>query len=284
MKNANFRLGKGGFDLQSSLCVALESRQKEMPPRCANTRGLDTQEQDLRMHSHRTTPARVFSGLSAALLRDRSISWCAVSVLTYLLALPNHTRVTLRALARVRVEGRSRIAGALRELEELRYLRRVMGEGEAAGRRSVRYLVFDAPHESVPRTGETEKVPGRRGSSGVGTAAAARLLLSFGDFDRRLTLDAAEARRLAPLVEGWWRRGASSAELRAAVTWGAPERVWSAAGHIEARLRGGFRPAVASTCLPVTAVEVDSRTPGGRVWRFLREKWSVFDDRITGAA
>lgn len=252
-----------------------------MPPRCANTRGLDTQEHYLRMRSHRTTPARVFSGLSAALLRDRSISWCAVSVLTYLLALPNRARVTLRGLAGARVEERSRVAAALRELEELRYLRRVAREGEAVGQLRVLYEVFDAPYEAAPRTGETEKVPGRRASSGVGAAAAARLLLSFGDFDRRLTLDGAEALRLAPLVEAWWRRGASNAEVRAAVTWGAPRTVRSACGHIEARLRGGVCPSASATAPCVTAVEVDFRTPGGRAWRFLQEKWSVFDDRRT---
>ncbi|MFE6939892.1 hypothetical protein [Streptomyces chartreusis] len=207
-----------------------------------------------------------------------------MSVLTYLLALPSHARVTLRVLARACVAERSRIAAALRELEELRYLRRVAREGEGAGQLPVCYQVFDAPYETAPRTGETEKVPGRRASSGVGTAAAVRLLLSFGDFDRRLTLDAAEALRLAPLVEAWWRRGAGNAEVRAAVTWGAPRTVRSACGHIEARLRGGFRPAEVPNAVPVTAVEVDFRTSGGIVRRFLREKWSVFDDRITGAA
>ncbi|MFJ4368296.1 hypothetical protein ACIP4S_29660 [Streptomyces chartreusis] len=204
-----------------------------------------------------------------------------MSVLTYLLALPNHARVTLRVLARARVAERSRIAAALRELEELRYLRRVAREGKGAEQLPVSYQVFDAPYETAPRTGETEKVPGRRASSGVGTAAAARLLLSFGDFDRRLTLDAAEALRLAPLVEQWWRRGASSAAVRAAVTWGAPRSVRSASGHIETRLRGGLRPSTVPNDRPVTAVEVDFRTPGGRAWRFLQEKWSVFDDRRT---
>ncbi|WCD98412.1 hypothetical protein PGH47_23195 [Streptomyces sp. HUAS 31] len=118
----------------------------------------------------------------------------------------------------------------------------------------------------------------------VGAVAAARLLLTFGDYDRRLTLDGAEALRLAPLVEAWWRRGASSAEVRAAVTWGAPRTHRSAFGHIEARLREGFRPSGVPNAAPVKAVEVDFRTSGGRVRRFLREKWSVFDDRITGAA
>lgn len=239
------------------------------------------------MRTHRTTPARVFSGFSAALLRDRSISWRAVSVLTYLLALPNHTRVTLRALAAPGAEGRSRVVAALRELEERRYLRRVVREGReggAAGQLSVVYEVFDAPYEAVPRTGETEKVPGRRASPGGRTADAAHLLLSLGEFDRRLTLDAAEALRLAPLVEEWWRRGASSAQVRAAVTGGWPRWVRSAYGHVEARLRGGMCRPLAPTAVHVTAVAVDFRTPGGVVRRFLREKWSMFDDRRTGAA
>ncbi|MBT2675279.1 hypothetical protein J7E95_31655 [Streptomyces sp. ISL-14] len=258
----------------------------EMPPRCANTRGLDTQEQHLRMRTYRTTPARVFSGFSAALLRDRSISWCAVSVLTYLLTLPNHTRVTLRALAVPRAEERARIAAALRELEERRYLRRAVrdaGEGGAAVQLSVCYEVFDAPYEVVPRTGETKKVPGRSASPGRQTAAAVRLLLLLGEYDRRLTLDGAEARRLTPLVEEWWRRGASSAQVRAAVTGGWPRFVRSAYGHIEARLRGGAGRAVVPTVMPVTAVEVVFRRRRGFAWRFLREKWCVFYDRRTGA-
>ncbi|MFF5477261.1 hypothetical protein ACFY5C_07965 [Streptomyces sp. NPDC012935] len=199
-----------------------------------------------------------------------------MSVLTYLLALPNHTRVTLRALAVPRCEGRGRIAAALRELEERRYLRRMVREefgGGTSAQLSVVYEVFDAPYEAAPRTGETEKVPRRR-------AAAARLLLSFGDYDRRLTLDRAEALRLAPLVEEWWRRGASSDQVRAAVTWNGPRLVGSAYEHIGGRLR---RPE-APTARHVTAVEIDFRGRGRSAWRFLREKWSVLDDRRIGTA
>ncbi|WP_369171125.1 hypothetical protein AB5J49_26045 [Streptomyces sp. R28] len=153
-----------------------------------------------------------------------------MSVLTYLLALPHHTRLTLRALASPSTEGRAGVVAALRELEERRYLRRVVreaGEGGSAGQLSVVYEVFDAPYEAVPRTGETKKVPGRSASPGRQTAAAVRLLLLLAEYDRRLTLDGAEARRLAPLVEEWWR-GASSAQVRAAVTGGWPRWVGSA--------------------------------------------------------
>ncbi|EGX57361.1 hypothetical protein SZN_23271 [Streptomyces zinciresistens K42] len=222
------------------------------------------------MHPHRTTPECVFSGLSAAFLRDRRVSWCAVGVLTYLLALPDRARVTLRALSRDRAQERSRIAAALRELEELRYLRRVVRAGQPADQLRPLYEVFEAPYESGPPTGETGKAARRHVSPGARRAEAARLLLSLGDFDRRLTLGGAEALRLAPLVQEWWRRGASSAEVRAAVTWDAPRRVRTGAGYVEARLRVGPRSSVGAAARPATAVEVDFRTPGGRLARLFR--------------
>ncbi|WP_217209897.1 hypothetical protein [Streptomyces sp. AC550_RSS872] len=219
------------------------------------------------MRSHRTTPARVFSGLSAALLRDRSISWPALSVLAYLLALPIHTRVTLRALTAPCVEGRSRVVAALRELEERRYLRRVVrdgGEGGAARQLSVVYEVFDAPYEAEPPMGEFEKV-GDRHAPSRWTVRAAHLLISLRNIDPRLTLDGAEALRLAPLVEEWWERGRSSSQVRAALAYGWPGPVHSASAHIEACLLRG-RPAV-PTSLPVTAVEVEFRRTGAFAWR-----------------
>ena len=194
------------------------------------------------MRGHRTTPVRVISGLSADLLGDRGTFWCAVSVLTYLPALPNSVRVLLRVLADVWADGRSRIASTLRELDELRCRRRVVGATAGAGLSAqlpVVHTMFEAPCDAGPRTGEIEKVPRRQVPPGARTAAAARLLLTFGDYDRRLTLSGAEARRLAPLVEEWWRRGASDALIRRAVTWGAPPCLPSAYGHTEARLRAG---------------------------------------------
>ncbi|MGW1744988.1 hypothetical protein ACWCRD_05080 [Streptomyces sp. NPDC002092] len=204
---------------------------------------------------------RAFAGFSAAVLRDRSISWCAVSVLTYLSALPNDARVSLRTLAAQRPEGREGVAVALRELEERRYLRRVACESAnraAAGRLPVLYEVFDTPYEAEPPTGETQKVRDR-GAPGRRTVQAAHLLISLGRIDPRLTLDADEALRLAPLVEQWWRRGASSAEVRAALAYGWSGPVHSAPAQLEERLRSA-RPR-RSTALLVTAVEVEVRRP-----------------------
>ncbi|MEU5094550.1 hypothetical protein [Streptomyces sp. NPDC020996] len=261
------------------------------------------------MRIHRTTPTRAFSVFSNALLRDRSISWCAVGVLTYLLSLPNEARVTIRTLAGQRKEGRARIAAALHELEESRYLRRVVRKSRENGQLFTVYEVFDTPYEDEPPAGEEEEVQNL--ASGVAdgepsgplpsgektgeqeppsppppppadaadaaaaigerTALAAKLLGSLGRAEPRLTLGAADALRLAPLVEEWWDAGASSAQVRAALTDGLPSRLYSAAAIVENRLRRK-RPAgpAASTTAPVTAVEVvaaEVRRPGPSAYR-----------------
>ncbi|WP_330289890.1 hypothetical protein [Streptomyces sp. NBC_00576] len=274
------------------------------------------------MRIHRTTPTRAFSVFSNALLRDRSLSWCAVGVLTYLLSLPNGARATIRTLAEQRKEGRARIAAALHELEESRYLRRVVRKDEESGQFSTVYEVFDTPYEDEPPAGESEEVQNRASGEsesvasgalpsgektreeeppsppsadapsagteagaevppgeseappGERTALAARLLGSLRRTDPRLALGAAEALRLAPLVEEWWAAGASSAQVRAALTQGLPSPLYSPRAIVEDRLRrkcpaapaAPADPAAAvgesagSTAVPVTTVEI--RKPG----------------------
>lgn len=257
------------------------------------------------MRIHRTTPTRAFSVFSNALLRDRSLSWCAVGVLTYLLSLPNGARATIRTLAEQRKEGRARIASALHELEESRYLRRVVRKDEESGQLSTVYEVFDTPYDDEPPTGESEEVQNlasgesRSGASGAlpsgektreeeppsppspgeaaaepeappgepeappgeRTALAARLLGSLARIEPRLELGADDALRLAPLVEEWWAAGASSAQVRAALTQGLPRPLYSPRAIIEDRLtrKRPVAPA-AEPAGPVTTVEI--RKPG----------------------
>ncbi|MFM9559659.1 hypothetical protein [Streptomyces turgidiscabies] len=249
------------------------------------------------MRIHRTTPTRAFSVFSNALLRDRSLSWCAVGVLTYLLSLPNGARATIRTLAEQRKEGRARIAAALHELEKSRYLRRVVRKDEESGQFSTVYEVFDTPYEDEPPAGESEEVrnrasgESRSGASGglpsvektreeeppspssaeaapeappgepeapLGerTALAARLLGSLGRTESRLVLGAADALRLAPLVEEWWAAGASSTEVRAALTQGLPSPLYSPRALVEDRLRRKCPAAAAAA--PVVAAGVES--------------------------
>jgi len=246
------------------------------------------------MRIHRTTPTRAFSVFSNALLRDRSISWCAVGVLTYLLSLPNDARVTIRTLAEQRKEGRARIAAALHELEDSRYLRRVVHKNRETGQLFTLYEVFDTPYEEEPPSGELEEVQNRASGESADatsdvppsgektreqeppspppaplaapserTALAAKLLGSLGRTHPRLTLGTDEALRLAPLVEEWWDAGASNAQVRAALTDGLPPRVYSPRALVENRLRRK-RPTPPT---PVTTVEVETRTPGATAYR-----------------
>ncbi|MEB8344030.1 hypothetical protein [Streptomyces endophyticus] len=240
------------------------------------------------MRIHRTTPTRAFTVFANSLLRDRSISWCAAGVLMYLVSLPDGARATVRSLAEQRKEGRMRIAAALRELEESRYLRRVVRKDRETGQLSTMYEVFDTPYENETPSGEPEKVRNR--ASGVSPARpsgslpsgertgvqvppsrpaepevaavavgpAARLLAELGRVEPRLVLGAAEAVRLAPLVEEWWEAGASNGQIRAALTQGLPRRMYSAAAIVEDRLIRK-RP-VAASAGPEAPVEV--RRPG----------------------
>ncbi|WP_329219582.1 hypothetical protein OG352_23635 [Streptomyces sp. NBC_01485] len=261
------------------------------------------------MRIHRTTPTRAFSVFSNALLRDRSLSWCAVGVLTYLISLPDGARATIRTLAEQRKEGRARIASALHELEESRYLRRVVRQDAQTRHFSTVYEVFDTPYEDEPPAGEPEKVQDRAfGESGdpaggatpsgentgtqdppspplvepdepaepeeeseqepepsERTAFAAKFLGSLGRTHPGLTLGAAEALRLAPLVEAWWDAGANTSQVRAALTDGLPSPVHSPQALIENRLRRK-RPA-APTPAPATTVELELRKPGATAFR-----------------
>lgn len=154
----------------------------------------------------------------------------------YLLTLPGQARVTLRMLAEHRWAGRSRTTAALRELEERRYPRRVVCEEAKTGQPVTVYEAFDAPSDTAPPMGETEKVQGPNAPSRR-TRRATHLLLSLAQVDYRLALSAAEVRHLAPLVEEWWDLGATSAQVRAALTDGWLRRVPSARAVIEDRLR-----------------------------------------------
>ncbi|MFF4347447.1 hypothetical protein [Streptomyces sp. NPDC001530] len=255
------------------------------------------------MRIHRTTPTRAFSVFANALLRDRSISWFAVGVLTYLLSLPNGSRATIRTLAEQRSEGRARISAALRELEESRYLRRVLRKNPESGQLSTVYEVFDTPYDDEPAPGEPEKIQNRASgesdsavsgplpsgektgeqeppspppevlspSIGERTALAAKLLGSLGRAEPRLALGAAEALRLAPLVEEWWDLGATSAQVRSALTQGLPSRVHSPRALVENRLRRKRPAAPEPAAAAVTTVEIRStaeiRKPGAPGYR-----------------
>ncbi|MFE6719016.1 hypothetical protein ACFVDU_15745 [Streptomyces albidoflavus] len=101
------------------------------------------------MRIYRSAPKRSFTTLPNATTRDKRLSWAAAGILSYLLGLPDGSRTSVRQLAGLRAEGRDRVAAALRQLEENRYLRRVKRQGPT-GRFTTDYEVFDAPYVDEP--------------------------------------------------------------------------------------------------------------------------------------
>ncbi|GAA2526693.1 hypothetical protein [Streptomyces koyangensis] len=101
------------------------------------------------MRIYRSAPKRSFTTLPNATTRDKHLSWAAMGILSYLLGLPDGSRTSVRQLAALRDEGRDRVAAALRQLEENRYLRRVKRQGPT-GRFTTDYEVFDVPYVDEP--------------------------------------------------------------------------------------------------------------------------------------
>ncbi|MEU0140245.1 hypothetical protein ABZ203_10385 [Streptomyces albidoflavus] len=101
------------------------------------------------MRIYRSAPKRSFTSLPNATTRDKHLSWAAMGILSYLLGLADGSRTSVRQLAGLRAEGRDRVAAALRQLEEFRYLRRVRRQGPT-GRFTTDYEVFDVPYVDEP--------------------------------------------------------------------------------------------------------------------------------------
>ncbi|MFJ8489143.1 hypothetical protein ACIRBZ_12370 [Streptomyces sp. NPDC094038] len=101
---------------------------------------------------------RAFAALANSLFRDRHLSWGAVGVLAYLLGLPDGSWITERILAERRREGCMSVVASLRELEERRYLRRVVSRDPVTRQYSTVCEVFERPYESATPAGETQKV------------------------------------------------------------------------------------------------------------------------------
>lgn len=93
--------------------------------------------------------------------------------------------------------------------------------------------------------------------------SAARLLASLGRMDRRLSIGAHDATRLAPYVLEWFARGATAADIRYALTGGLPDKLVSAAGLLENRLtrKMPLPPAPSPPPAPKPAVAPRSQHP-----------------------
>ncbi|WP_259454267.1 hypothetical protein [Streptomyces ginkgonis] len=78
------------------------------------------------------------------MIRDRRLSFAALGLIVYLLSLPAMARASIRHLAGLRTEGRTRIGRMLHELEDGGYLKRVVRKTDE-GLFYTEYELFDVP-------------------------------------------------------------------------------------------------------------------------------------------
>ncbi|MFG2847937.1 hypothetical protein ACGF12_32925 [Kitasatospora sp. NPDC048296] len=197
-------------------------------------------------------------------VRKHSLSWTARGLLSYLLSLPDGAREDVRTLAAKSVEGRTAVAGALRELEAAgHYVRQTLRDPVTG---QVRTVV--SVHE-VPVVGKAVHmmpplpVSPAAGSPGAGTAGAGKagspskevrvkeveepsvrpsekltagmaLLLELGRREPRMAMAGKplsdQAARVEELLAGGWTREALSGILAAPL----PETVTHSVGAIVA--------------------------------------------------
>ncbi|MFG2960450.1 hypothetical protein ACGF5O_42860 [Streptomyces sp. NPDC048291] len=101
---------------------------------------------------------RAFAALAQSRFGGRRLSGGAAGVLAYLLGLPDGAWITERILAERRREGCMSVVASLRELEERRYLRRVVSRDPVTRQYSTVCEVFERPYESATPAGEMQKV------------------------------------------------------------------------------------------------------------------------------
>ncbi len=97
-----------------------------------------------------------FSQFSNEMLRDKSLSWAAQGILTYLLSLHPDFNITLEHLASIRSNGRDATRRALTELEQAGYLKRTRLKGEKGKFEKTEWIVrscpIDYPISDMPKT------------------------------------------------------------------------------------------------------------------------------------
>ncbi|MFE3887255.1 hypothetical protein ACFXPQ_30860 [Streptomyces lydicus] len=191
-------------------------------------------------------------------LAQRAGSAVTVGVAAYILSLPDGAPITIDALCRHFAEGKTALAGALRELEAEGWLERRVERGPR-GRIVTRTFAYDLPGAAAepvaaaaPGLGATSEpdqgatgapepaVPSRSAPDPV--PEAVDLLARLPHRDRRLLLSEREITALAPAVTDWLGRGAAPQEITEALTSGLPARLTRRPARLLAHRLSALRP------------------------------------------
>lgn len=193
-----------------------------------------------------------FTVVGNHLAQHRELSLMAIGLAVHIQSLPEGTRVDIKTLAARFPEGETRIASALRELEEHGYLSRTRLQ-LPGGRVATRTVSYDRPGAQPQTQSQTQPQmqpqmqpatrpvqPARPAPEAVPEPArhpqAEALLAELPQFDARLRLSERDVRRLAPAVAVWLDRGVSADAVRRALTEGLPPVTRHPAGLLAHRL------------------------------------------------
>ncbi|MFC8718897.1 hypothetical protein [Kitasatospora sp. NPDC057198] len=201
-------------------------------------------------------------------LQDRRLTYTSRGLLFDLLSRPDGWREDGRRMADTSPQGRTAIYKALRELALAGYYRVVKVKRDDGTIVSENH-VYDTPQPvflpgaALPGPGSPEpntavvltKDPDQEPTLPAGAAEppgvvvngrlreAAAVLLRAIRPEPRLRIGQAEAEELAPLVAQWQERGATPADLAAALLYGLPQPMHSAAAVLRNRLERKMPPA-----------------------------------------
>jgi hypothetical protein len=241
------------------------------------------------MRIQRTPQVAFFTIVPNATARDHALSFTARGILAYLLSLPAGRSETVVSLSEKSVEGRKAVSAAMAELEKRGYLARKRVKGER-GTITTEVVVFDvrdgassqvAPNDTPVSVGgpvagssvdnpiedlvENSPLPtpvvlaavpaesAPEGRAGGEISRSENLLSEVSRSDRRLHLSARDMRKLAPLVETWFERGADKRLISLTLTAGLPDQIQHPAGLLRKRLED--KMPTAAPVAPVAPVQ-----------------------------
>ncbi|MFF9782834.1 hypothetical protein [Streptomyces nigrescens] len=193
-------------------------------------------------------------------LAQRAGSAVTVGVAAYILSLPDGAPITIQALCVHFAEGKTAIAGALRELEAEGWLERRVERGPH-GRIVTRTFAYDLPGTAAEPAGTSAPEPESSGGpeptepsqptpEPVPVTEAVDLLTRLPHRDRRLLLSEREITALAPAVTDWLDRGAAPQEITEALTTGLPARLNRRPARLLAHRLTALRPPARTSLRP----------------------------------